>query len=193
MTSPKEPSRRSHTPTHVALLRGINVGGKHKLPMSDLTAMFVNAGCKDVETYVQSGNVAFSASAATANRIPRVIANQILERFGFQPVVMVRTGKEIAAVAEGNPFVGPGVDVTKLLVGFLNEAPDAQLVAKLDPKRSPGDRFAVRGKEIYLHVPNGILETKFTNAYIDSTLATTSTFRNWRTVMKLLEMMREPA
>ena len=84
---------------HVALLRGINVGGKHKLPMKDLGTLFVEAGCGGVRTYIQSGNVVFTAGAELARSIPASIAAAIARRFGFNVPVVTRTAEELRDVA----------------------------------------------------------------------------------------------
>ena len=81
-----------------------------------------------------------------------------------------------------------GAETDKLHVVFLADLPDGAHVEALDPNRSPSDEFAVLGREIYLHCPNGLARTKLTNNYFDSRLSTTSTMRNWRTVLKLLEL-----
>ena len=73
-------------------------------------------------------------------------------------------------------------------MAFLADAPGKREAAALDPERSPGDAFALVGRDLYLHLPNGVGRTKLTNAYLDRTLQTTSTLRNWRTVLELLEM-----
>jgi uncharacterized protein (DUF1697 family) len=170
---------------HVALLRGINVGGKNMLPMSDLTAMFVAAGCADVETYIQSGNVVCRARPAVAKKLPAAVATAILKRSGYRVPVVLRTADELRDVARGNPFLTAGGDPDTLHVAFLAGTPKAGGVAALDPRRSPPDEFVVRGREIYLRLPNGVARSKLTNAYFDKALATTSTVRNWRTVLKL--------
>jgi uncharacterized protein (DUF1697 family) len=173
---------------YVALLRGINVGGKNKLPAKDLVAMFDEAGGRDVRTYIQSGNVIFRATEACASRLPSEIAKAILARFGFRVPVVMRTAGELRAVAEGNPFVRSGADPEALHVVFLADRPHPGKVAALDPRRSPPDEFEVRGREIFLRCPSGVARTKLTNEYFDTKLATTSTMRNWRTVLKLVEM-----
>ena len=177
--------------THVALLRGINVGGKHKLPMENLRAMFTLAGCEAVETYIQSGNVVFKAGAALATRIPTLIASGIEERFGYRVPVLVRTLDELRDVVRANPFLDTVDDTKSLHVAFLRETPESDKVAQLDPDRSPPDAFRVRGREIFLRCPNGLARTRLTNDYFDSKLATTSTVRNWRTVLMLLSMAQE--
>jgi len=182
-----EPNAMSER-TYVALLRGVNVGGKNRLPMRDLVSLLEDAGCCDVQTYIQSGNVICCAQVGLASRLPALIEGAVAERWGFHVPVVVRTRDELRAVAEGNPFLETGVDVERLHVVFLADAPSPAHVAALDPDRSPPDRFVVHGHEIYLHCPNGVARTKLTNQYFDSKLATTSTMRNWRTVLKLLEL-----
>ena len=175
---------------YVALLRGINVGGKNKLPMADLSAMFTAAGCDAVRTYIQSGNVLFEASTAVAEGVPGRIAGAIAERFGYRIPVVMRTGGELSAVLRGNPFLAKGADPDLLHVAFLADAPAAGRVEKLDPGRSPPDEFLVREREIYLCCPNGMARTRITNAWLDTTLATISTVRNWRTVETLAGMAK---
>ena len=172
----------------VALLRGINVGGNNMLPMKDLAAMFEKAGCSEVKTYIQSGNVVFRADAKIASRIAAVISQAILKKFGVRVPVVVRTASDLLRVTSSNPFIESGVDPDKLHVVFLADRPAAAQAALLDPVRSPPDEFLVRGAEIYLHCPGGVGRSKLTNVYFDAKLGTVSTGRNWRTVLKLLEL-----
>lgn len=184
-------SQRADPPqssTQVALLRGINVGGKNKLPMADLAAVFVAAGCRNVRTYIQSGNVVFDAPPKLAAALPGVITAAIQRQFGFESPVIIRTAAEMRAVAAANPLLRPGVDTKMLHVVFLADAPRPTDVARLDPNRSPGDVFEVHVREVYLHLPNGVADSKLTNRYFDSTLRTVSTARNWATVLKLVEL-----
>ncbi|MCA9706760.1 MAG: DUF1697 domain-containing protein [Myxococcales bacterium] len=174
---------------HVALLRGINVGGKNKLPMKTLAPLMSELGADDVATYIQSGNVVFSASAAVARRLPAALTEAIAERLGLQVPVLVRSADQWRAVIEGNPFEAEVTDPKTLHVGLLAKAPTPAQVAALDPDRSPPDAFAVQGATIYLHLPRGVAQTKLTNAYLDRTLGTTSTIRNWRTVQVIQAMI----
>jgi uncharacterized protein (DUF1697 family) len=173
---------------NVALLRGINVGGNNMLPMRELAAMFVEAGCGDVTTYIQSGNVIFSAGKGVLKGLSDSIAKRIEERFGFRVPVIVRTAEQMGLVVRSNPFLQAGAPEDLLHVFFLAGMAGAEGVAKLDPERSAGDKFVVRGGEIYLQLA-GVAKTKLTNAYFDSKLGTTSTMRNWRTVLKVYELM----
>jgi uncharacterized protein (DUF1697 family) len=174
---------------HVALLRGINVGGKNMLPMKDLAGIFAEAGCGEVTTYIQSGNVVFTANDKLVAGLGGVIAGLVQKRFGLKIPVVLRSATEIEAVIRGNPFLQTAANDNLLHVCFLADRPDAALVAALDPGRSAPDTFAVAGREIYMQLVNGVSGTKLTNAYFDSKLKTVSTIRNWRTVLKLAELM----
>ncbi len=174
--------------TFVALLRGINVGGKNKLPMKDLVRLFESAGCVDVRHYIQSGNIVFGATAALAKRVPALIAATIAKELELTVPVVVRSRDAMRAVMKSNPLLDAGAPVESLHVVFLADAPNAAAVASLDPARSPPDTFVVRGGEIYVSCPNGVGKSKLTNAYFDTKLKTVSTGRNWRTVLKLVEM-----
>jgi uncharacterized protein (DUF1697 family) len=177
--------------THVAFLRGINLGGKNKLPMKDLAAMFVAEGCTQVRTYIQSGNVVYRATAAIAKRIPARIAERIAEQFGLKVPVVQRTKEELRTAATSNPYLLSGMPENEVHLLFLADLPEPERVQALDPLRSPGDRYQVVARDIYLHLTTGAADTKLTNQYFDSRLKTISTGRNWRTVMTVLAMMDE--
>jgi uncharacterized protein (DUF1697 family) len=175
--------------TYVALLRGVNVGGKNKLPMKDLKELFVAAGAENVRTYIQSGNVVFEADPDASVGHVDLITRQIQERFGIRTTLVLRTVDELKEVLAENPFLEKGIAEERLYVAFLAERPAAERVAALDPDRSPPDEFVVRGQEIYLRLLNGAGRSKLTTDYFESKLKTTATARNWRTVTNLLEMM----
>ncbi|MDP1922832.1 MAG: DUF1697 domain-containing protein [Myxococcales bacterium] len=166
----------------VALLRGINVGGKRMLPMKDLVALFTKAGAMNVQTYLQSGNVVFDAKTAPA--IVERVRSAIETKFGFDVPMVVRSGDALDGVVASNPFD----DVEHAHVVFLADAPMPAQVKALDPNRSPGDRFVVRGGDVFLHLPNGVARTKLSNAWFDSQLKTVSTVRNWKTVLALARL-----
>jgi uncharacterized protein (DUF1697 family) len=110
--------------THVALLRGINVGGNNILPMKELAKIFADAGCVGVRTYIQSGNVIFEAPAGAAGVADAVTA-KIEKRFGFRVPVIVRTSRQLQQTIRGNPFLAAGVDEKFLYVYFLAGTPHA--------------------------------------------------------------------
>jgi len=172
---------------HLALLRGINVGGKAVLPMKELATIFAAAGASSVKTFIQSGNVVFEAADAEA--VGAQVTMEIARVYGYPGRIVLRGAEELRKAYTGNPFAKAGAPVETLHVYFLADWPDAKAVKGLDAERSPGDSFAVKGREIFLHVPNGMARTKLTNAYFDSNLKTVSTARNWKTVGKLVELV----
>ena len=173
---------------HVALLRGINVGGKHILPMRELVRFFAAAGCRDVATYIQSGNVVFEASATIAKAVPARVAEAVEGEFGFSSPVILRSATALRKILREHPLGDPNVEPKLLPVGFLDRRPRPAQVQSLEPARFIPDRFEVRGSEIYLYYPNGIARSKLTNAYFDRVLGAVSTVRNWNTATKLLEL-----
>jgi len=175
---------------HVAFLRGINLGGKNRLPMKDVAEIFAKAGCRHVTTYIQSGNVIFSASPSLLNRIPQLVSKDIAARFGYEIPIIVRSSEEIAQIIRDNPFLQHGKPEETLHVYFLADPPTALAIKSLDPNRSAPDAFCVRNREVYLHLPNGMARTKLSNTYFDSKLSTTTTARNWATVLKLYELLQ---
>ena len=180
-------ARAKGADVHVALLRGVNVGGANKLPMSDLKAIFESAGCVHVETIIQSGNVVFEAPAAIVNGLASLVAEQIRLRHGLRTPVILRSRADLRAIVDGNPFVRAGVDEALLHVMCLAARPAERDSAALDPHRSAPDEFIIDGKNIYLRLPNGVARSKLTNAYFDKALRTIGTSRNWRTIAKLCE------
>ncbi len=183
MESP-EASRDSY----VALLRGINVGGRNRLPMDELAHLFERAGCASVRTYIQSGNVVFAAAPSIALGARESVAATVSARMGTGIPIVLRSVGDLARVVGENPFVGESQDPRALHVGFLRGRPLPDRVSSLDPERSPPDEFVVRGREIYLRLPNGVSRTRLTVSYLERVLATPATFRNWRTVVNLLKM-----
>jgi len=186
--TPPPPSPR-RTTRHVALLRGINVGGKNSLPMDRLARLFERAGCRGVATYIQSGNVLFDAPEAALPTLAAGIARRIEAEHGLRVPVVLRSAAELSRAVRSNPFVADGFPPGSLHVMFLAEVPTPSGLARLDPERSRPDEFRVVGREVYLRCPGGLGRTKLTNAYFDRALGTVSTVRNWKTVQRLLEMV----
>ncbi len=176
--------------THACLLRGINLGGNNKMSMPEFRAMLEGFGCKNVKTYIASGNAVFNMPARLESKLAAMVEKAIAERFGMKMPVVIVTKKEMEQAVAMNPY--PEVAATPKLLHLMVLAarPAADAVATLDPNRSAPDRFAVIDRFIYMHLPNGAADSKLTNQYFDSRLKTVSTGRNWQTVNKILEMMQ---
>jgi len=173
---------------YLALLRGVNVGGKHRLPMKDLARLCTEIGARDVQTVIQSGNVVFRGMDELGRGFAPKLSDGLLTQFGIPVPVVVRTRDEWTKVVVGNPFLGRGADPASLHVAFLARRPSRAEVESLDPDRSPPDVFEVRDTEIFLRLPNGAARSRLDTRYFDQALGTTSTFRNWRTVLRLHEI-----
>jgi uncharacterized protein (DUF1697 family) len=173
--------------TFAALLRGVNVGGRGKLPMPELVKAFESLGHDEVRSYIQSGNVVFRSKTADARKVSAALERAIADRFGLETRVLLRTHPELEAIAAGSPF-DDAVHVV-----FLDAKPKASAVTALDPDRSPGDRFDVRGTEIYLSLASGAGRTKLTLDWLERQLGVAGTQRNWNTVLKLVELTAQPA
>ncbi|MGH9035542.1 MAG: DUF1697 domain-containing protein [Acidimicrobiia bacterium] len=183
------PAKPGALTNHVALLRGINLGARNKVPMPALRVVVESLGHEDVQTYIQSGNVVFKSGSGDGAGMAAALESAVTKEFGFRVAVVVRTGRELRRVTTNNPFLAAGADISALHVVFLGSSPTKASVKALDPDRSPPDEFAVRNAEVYLHCPNGFGRSKLTLDYFERKLGGPATVRNWKTVTKLLELM----
>ena len=174
----------------IALLRGINVGGKNVLPMKDLTELIETAGCTDVKTYVQSGNAVFRSSKTAATQLAKQIAHGVAERRGFRPGVLVLSIRELEQAVAANPFPEAESDPKALHVFFLAESPKLPNIVSLNAIKSENETFVLEGKAFYLHAPDGIGRSKLAQR-TERLLGVDATGRNWRTVTKVLALARE--
>ena len=148
----------TRTPTrYVALLRGINVGKARQVDMPRLKEVLTARGHDDVRTHLRSGNVVLTSALREA-ALAADLSAAIEAEFGFAVPVVVRSGTELAAVVTGDPFATVATDPARYLVTFLPEAPDPARVDALPPAEGGGD-YLVRGRELYLWLPDGISET----------------------------------
>jgi len=173
----------------VALIRGVNVGGRARLPMAELRTALSKRGFDDAQTYLQSGNVVLDPGKVRVKDLSAALEAAISEDFGLRVRVLTRTRRELASVAGAHPFRDDDSDLSLLHVVFLEKTPPAAEVAYLDPDRSPPDRFEMRGREIYLSYPNGQGRSKLNLDYFERVLGVAGTSRNWNTVTKLVEMV----
>ncbi len=168
-------------PTHIALLRAINVGGTGKLPMAELRKLCEAAGFRDVRTYIASGNLVFSSPLTTA-KAKATLERLLTKRLGKPWHAVFRTKQELESVVERNPF---GTDDPKrLLVLFLDEPPPKG--ALKDVKAPGGERLHLDGRELFIHFPDGMGRSKLRIPF-----AGVGTGRNLNTVRKLIELAGE--
>jgi uncharacterized protein (DUF1697 family) len=176
----------------IAFIRGINIGRKNRIKMTDLKEVFESMGFKNVKTYLQSGNVIFNHNYGDIAEIAKDIEKEISKNFEFSVNVIIRTENELKNVVSNNPFIKESnIEIDKLHVTFLQDLPDPKIVLNLDINKDENEKFEVIGREIYLYLPNGYARTKLTNNVFEKRLKTIATTRNWKTTNKLLEISKE--
>jgi len=171
----------------VAFLRGINVGGRTSVKMEALRACFESLGFERVKTYIQSGNVVFESGETDDKTLAERIEAAI-ERDFFKTPVMVRSIDEIKDIIENNPFAGEEFEDKLFHVVFLAESLSDEKAARLLSNNTEKEKFAVRGREVYCLLRDGVADSLLGKKYIDNKLKTPATARNWRTVNKIPEL-----
>lgn len=173
----------------IAILRGINVGGKRKILMADLKSMFEKMNFSNVHTYIQSGNVFFDSKKEADNlESASNIEKTIKEEFGFEVPVIIRTPKEIETVINQNPFYKNDTDIIHLHLTFLNEKPTDENQEKAELYSYEPDKFVLKGKDVFIYCDGKFSKSKLTNDFFEKKLKVGATTRNWKTVLKLLEL-----
>ena len=183
-------------PTHIALLRGINVAGHKMVAMSDLRALVATLGFANVRSLLQSGNLVFRSEGRTAARtsaeIEQLLEAELKKRLKLETDFFVRSAAEWKAVIAKNPFRKEAErDPAHLVAMFLKDSPAAKQVAALEQAIVGREKFRVEGRLAYIVYPDGIGDSKLTNALIDRKLETRGTGRNWNTVLKLAAISEE--
>ncbi len=168
----------------VALLRGINLGPKRRVPMADLRELMGELGYEDVRTVLASGNVVFTGPKAKARE---KLEAALADRYGFNVDVVLRTMKELHAVVDAEPY-GKQVDnPSRYFVVFLPTAPNAKALEALEAQDFAPDSFQANGRELYAWCPEGMQDSRLMRALSKPAVAETATVRNMETVKKLLE------
>ncbi|PQA58444.1 DUF1697 domain-containing protein [Siphonobacter curvatus] len=174
----------------VSLLRGINVSGQKKIPMKELKALYEELPLSRVQTYIQSGNVIFETNQTNREILVEEIQQKILEKYGFQVSVLVRTLDELQEVIAKKPFPNPE-ESQSWYVTFLAKQPDPARIEALQKLDLQPEWFQLLAQEVYLSCPKGYGNTKLSNTFFETKLKVTATTRNWRTINELVRLMQE--
>lgn len=176
--------------TYIALLRGINVGGKHLLPMKELGALLEGLGAQNVKTYIQSGNVVFRSKERDVSQFASRISAEIHRSLGFEPYVLVMEEERFETAIVENPFPEAECEPKTLHVGFLSSPPANPNLNSLESLKKESERFQLHDNVFYLHAPEGVGRSKLAAAS-ERLLGVSMTSRNWRTVCKTRDLARE--
>lgn len=175
--------------TYISILRGINVSGHKIIKMDALRQTYAELNFRNIQTYIQSGNVIFQDKKSNTGDLEKKITKKIINDFGFDVPVLVKELTEIKDVLGNNPFINKRKkDVSYLHVTFLSNKPLNDNIDKIQGKKYAPDEFILRGKTIYLFCPNGYGNTKLTNTFFENKLRVTATTRNWKTTNELVNI-----
>jgi uncharacterized protein (DUF1697 family) len=174
--------------TYIALFRGINVGGKNTLPMKALVETLETMGYRNIKTYIQSGNAVFKSTKQQKQKIVREISLSVLDRYGFQPNVILLNASDFQLAIKNNPFSTR--DGKSLHFYFLESVPKQPALEQLTSAKSTSEKFQLDDRVFYLYAPNGIGRSKLA-ANVERALGVSVTARNWNTVNKLNAMISQ--
>ncbi len=169
---------------YVAFLRAINVGGHAVIKMTELKRMFESAGLKNVQTYIQSGNVIFESDEESADALEKQIESQLEKAAGYRIQLFVRTMRELRSIVSKSPFTATGTETVH--VAFLSQKPDSKNGQALLAFKSEADDFALKGREVY-NLLHDREKSVFSNNFIEKILKIPATTRNLTTLKKIAE------
>ncbi len=173
--------------TWIAFFRGINVGGRHSLPMKELVSLFEAQGCTDIKTYIQSGNVVFRHAGVDVTQLAEDIGRAILASHGFQPRILILSKNDLEQAVVANPFPHAADDPKTLHLYFLSELPPSPDLDAITGIQADNESFSLLCKVFYLHAPDGIGRSKLAGK-VEKLICVDATARNCRTVNKVLEL-----
>lgn len=178
--------------TYISILRGINVSGHRLIKMDALKTLCVNLNFKDVQTYIQSGNIIYNYENSKYDVLNTLISETIEKTFGFKVPVITLTATDLQRIIENNPYSWDETkDPSFFHVTFLSDKPDPEKIKLLEQVNLKNDAFKIIESTIYIYCPDGYGQTNLTNNYIESKLNLTATTRNWKTVNELWNIARK--
>jgi uncharacterized protein (DUF1697 family) len=174
----------ANPPPFIALLRGINVGTAKRVPMAELRAVLAGLGYTGVATLLNSGNAVFHAAQATPAGLAAAIEKAVAGRLGVDVPVIVKSAKELAAIAAGNTLAASALDPSRLFVVFVQDRKALPELARIAQMVLAPERFVIGANAAYLDCPDGILQSQAGRALLGAAGPLVTT-RNWATVLKL--------
>lgn len=173
----------------IAILRGINVGGKRKILMKELKSMFENIGFLNVLTYIQSGNVLFDCPENLQTQpLSETLEKAILDTFGFDVPVIIRTKQALEEAIAKNPYFTEDADINRLHLTFLDQEPTPENCQKISSQSFEPDAFKIHEKDVFINCTGKYHQSKLTNTFFEKKLQVRATTRNWKTVLQLQQL-----
>lgn len=174
--------------TWIALLRGINVGGRNKVSMQTLRSVLESVGCRRVRTYIQSGNVVFDSPSKSKRSLSKRLGDAIESHFGFRPNILVLTPADFRSAIQSNPFLDAQAEPKTLHFYFLESVPKSSELDTLSDLATETERFQLVDTVFYLHAPDGIGRSKLASG-VERKLGVAATARNYQTILALSAML----
>lgn len=173
-------------------MRGINIGGHRKILMADLKSLFSGLGFMNVQTYIQSGNVVFSSkNGSSCSNLSRIIQKKIKEVYGFDVPSIIINADDFSKTIQNNPYLK---DHKKegLFLSFLSNKPAEKELLEINKYSFLPDKFEIFKSYVFGYCEGKYHKTKISNQFFEKKLKVSATTRNWKTVLKLLEMVEKP-
>lgn len=174
--------------TYISILRGINVGSHKRIKMDSLRKMYEDLGYKNIQIYIQSGNIIFQDQEQEIHLIKNRIEQRILQEFGFEVPVILIDQPTLAQIINNNPYRTES-DLATLYVTLLSSFPEQKNLNKITPNNYLPDQYTMNHHVIYLYCVQGYGNTKLTNNFFESKLQVTASTRNWKTLLHLYAMV----
>lgn len=173
---------------YISFLRSINVGGKNKINMTDLSEQFTKLGYLNVKTYLNTGNIIFDSKTKDSSKLELEIKDMILENWDYNIEVIIRTKKDLENILNNYKF--ESTDGKNRYVTLLKENTLVNIDDDINKYKKDDDEFEVLEKDVYLYIPSGYAQTKITNSFIEKKIKTNATTRNINTIEKILILMK---
>tara|TARA_R110000868_G_scaffold90851_1_gene251803 strand:- start:832 stop:1377 length:546 start_codon:yes stop_codon:yes gene_type:complete len=178
--------------TYVLLLRGINVSGQKSIKMTDLSNLLLTLGFKNCRSYIQSGNVVFNSSEVQSSLLEEKVTVAINKTFGFEVPVLIIESNIFTQILENSPWrINEDSDYKNFYFVLLKNNPQVELIKSLEAEKYPNEEFSISPNCVYLKCNNGYGKAKCNNNFFEKKLKVQATTRNYLTMQKLIEMIRE--
>ena len=174
------------TVRYLVMPRGINVGTRNRVPMSELKSKLADEGYSDVATVLQSGNVIVSSASNRPDEVADAMQRLLSDEFAVNVPCVVRTASQVRGVLERNPLQEVVSDPSRYLVNFLSEEPDPEAVGALLGEDHSPETIAIRGAEAYVWTPDGVKAMTLSYAYLEKRFGVVATARNWNTLERIV-------
>lgn len=174
---------------YIGFLRGINVGGQKKVPMSELRLLLMDIGLHNVKTYIQSGNIIFDSNVGSVEDLNVLIGKSIFGRFGFKVPVLLKSIIEVVDILDKNPYGDQeDLDANKVYFVLLFTKPTKESVIVLEQEEYVNEKFKIAKDCVYLCCGQGYGKAKLNNNLVERKLQVEATTRNYRTMKKMMDL-----